>query len=153
MELDLFNCPEWGIVAQNITVYESTFGVLNFYAAIARLLSQALGYTAANTTSCTSIVRVVIPLELPQIPTTSYVIDFTFDNTATNIQWVHIAEVRFLEEEDIQCPTPSSTAGKYEMHMTYTRSLVIIMYIVAGITSTTPCGFDLRLPLNLAFSR
>jgi len=45
-----------------------------------------------NTTSCTSIVRVVIPLELPQTPKYIYAIDFTFDNTATNIQWVHIAE-------------------------------------------------------------
>jgi len=103
VELDLFNCPEWGIAAQTITVYEFTFGILNFFAAVAR----ALGHTTASTTSCTSIVRVVIPLELPQSSTCSYTIDFTFDNTATNIQWVHTAEVMFLEEEDTQCPTPS----------------------------------------------
>jgi len=107
VELDLFNCPEWGIAAQTITVYEYTLGILNFFAAAAR----ALGHTTANTTSCTSIVRVVIPLELPQNQTYIYVIDLTFDNTATTIQWVYIAEVRFLEEEDTQCPTPSSTAG------------------------------------------
>jgi len=118
VELDLFNCPEWGIAAQTITVYEYTLGILNFFAAVAR----ALGHTTASTTSCTSIVRVVTPLELPQNPTPSYVIDFTFDNTTTNIQWVHIAEVRFLEEEDTQCPTPSSTAGKQEMNVGhYTR--------------------------------
>jgi len=107
VELDLFTCPEWGIATQTITVYEYTLGILNFFAALAR----ALGHTTASITSCTSIVRVVIPLELPQNPTPSYVIDFTFDNTATNIQWVHIAEVRFLEDEDTQCLTPSSTAG------------------------------------------
>ena len=67
--------------------------------------------THAVAAGCTSIVRVVIPLELPQSSTPSYVIDFTFDNFATHLQWVHIAEVRFLEEEDTQCPTPSSTAG------------------------------------------
>ena len=117
VELDLFNCPEWGIAAQSITVYEFNFGILNFDAAIARRLNLVLGWTTTNASSCTSIVRVVIPLlELPQNPTTSfpsYVIDFTFDNTATSysIQWVHIAEVRFLEEEGTQCPTPSSTAG------------------------------------------
>ena len=104
VELDLFNCPERGIAAQTITVYEYTRGIL-FFPGIQRVL----GHTTANATSCTSIVRVVIPLELPQNPTPFYVIEFTFDNAT--IQWVHIAEVRFLEEEDAQCPTPSSTAG------------------------------------------
>ena len=108
VELDLLNCPEWGIAAETITVYEYNFGILNFVAAIA----TELGRRTTNATSCTSIVRVVIPLELPQNPTIPYVIDFTFSNTATNIQWVHIAEVRFLEEEGTQCPTPTSTAGK-----------------------------------------
>ena len=122
VELDLFNCPEWGIAAQSITVYEYNFGILNFDAVYARLQNLALGYTTANTTSCTSIVKVVIPLELPQIPTTSYVIYFTFDNTATNA-WVHIAEVRFLEEEGTQCPTPSSTAGWFLMYSSMRKSL------------------------------
>ena len=108
VELDLFNCPEWGIAAQSITVYENNFGILNFVAAAA----TELGRRTTTATSCTSIVRVVIPLELPQNPTTVNVIDFTFDNTATSIQWVHIAEVRFLEDEGTQCPTPTSTAGK-----------------------------------------
>jgi len=30
VELDLFNCPEWGIAAQTITVYEYTSGILSF---------------------------------------------------------------------------------------------------------------------------
>jgi len=107
VELDLFNCPKWDIAAQTITVYEYTHGILSFI----RPTARALGHTTTNITSCTSIVRVVIPLELPQNPAPFYIIDFTFDNTTNNTQWVHIAEVRFLEEEDTQCPTPSSTAG------------------------------------------
>ena len=127
VELNLFNCPEWGIAAQTITVYEYSFGILNFFAAIAR----ALGHTTANTTSCTSIVRAVIPLELPQNPTYIYVIEFTFDNAATNIQWLHIAEVTFLEEEVTQCPTPSSTAGKQEMCVGhYTRPGEIPLIVI-----------------------
>jgi len=106
VELDLFNCTEWGIAAQTITVYEYTSGILSFPG-----IQRALGHTTASNTSCTSIVRVVISLELPQNPAPFYAIQFTFDNTATHIQWVHIAEVRFFEEEDAQCPTPSSTAG------------------------------------------
>ena len=107
VKLDLFNCPKWGIAAQNITVYEYSFETINFIDPTAR----ALGHTTTSTTSCTSIVRVVIPLELLQYPAPFYAIEFTFDKNATDIQWVHIAEVRFLEEEDTQCPTPSSTAG------------------------------------------
>jgi len=127
VELDLFNCPEWGIAAQTITMYEYAVGILNFFAVAAR----ALGHTKASTTSCTSIVRVVIPLELPQSSTPSYAIDFTFDNTATNIQWVHIAEVTFLEEEDTHCPTPSSTAGKQEMSVGhYTRLNEIPLIVI-----------------------
>ena len=127
VELDLFNCPEWGIAAQTITVYEFTFGILNFFAAVAR----ALGHTTASTTSCISIVTVVIPLELPQSSTRSYTFDFTFDNTTTNIQWVHTAEVTFLEEEDTQCPTPSSTAGKQETCVVhYTRPCEIPLIVI-----------------------
>ena len=107
VELDLFNCPEWGIAAQSITVYEFGFGIFNFIATAA----TELGRRTINATSCTSIVRVVIPLVPPQNPTLFYFIDFTFDNAATNAQWVLIAEVRFLEEEGTQCPTPSSIAG------------------------------------------
>jgi len=107
VELDLFNCPQWGIAAYIITVYEYTFEITDFIVTDARVL----GSTAVNILSCTSIVRVVIPLVLPQYPNPLYVIYFTFDIAATTIQWVHIAEVKFLEEEDTQCPTPSSTVG------------------------------------------
>jgi len=130
VELDLFNCPEWGIAAQTITVYEYTLGILNFVADAA----TTLGHTTASTTSCISIVRVVIPLVLPQNPTYIYVIDFTFDITATNIQWVHIAEVTFLEKEDTQCPTPSTTAGMIIangfMYSCMRRILKVVQFIM-----------------------
>ena len=130
--MDLSILQEWswicstvqsGVLQLKLSLCTNT--ILNFHAVIARLLNLALGHTTTNTTSCTSIVRVVIPLELPQNPTTIYVIDFTFDDTATTVQWVHIAELRFLEEDDNQCPTPSSTAGRYEMRVGYniTRTL------------------------------
>ena len=140
VELDLFNCPEWGIAAQSITVYEFNFGILNFDAAIARRLNLVLGWTTTNSSSCTTIVRVLIPLlELPQNPTTSYVIDFTFDNTATSysIQWVHTAEVRFLGEEGTQCPTPTSTAGMIT-HLASENHLIIFMqHTIYKDSSTT----------------
>ena len=126
VELDLFNCPQWGIAAQTITVYEYTLGILNFVAAAAR----ALGHTTASTISCTSIVRVVIPLELPQNPIPSYVIDFTFDGFATHLQWVYVAEVRFLEEYT----TPSSTAGMITANSD--RFCVLLHEIFTSILTT-----------------
>jgi len=78
VELDLFNCPQWGIAAYIITVYEYSFEITDFIVTDAR----------ANMLSCTSVVRVVIPLVpvLRQNPRPSYVIYFTFDITATTIQ-------------------------------------------------------------------
>jgi len=105
--LDLFNCPQWGIAADMITVYEYSSDITDFILTDARVL----GSTTTNILSCTSIVRFVIPLVLPRYPRSVYVIYFTFDIAATTISWVHIAEVKFLEKEDTQCPTPSSTVG------------------------------------------
>ena len=97
VELDLFNCPEWGIAAPSITVYNST-DILSFDREVARTYYSTLGSTTEAATSCNSTVTVCIPLQPPQNPQSIYIIDFTFNDTHDNIQWVHIAEVRFFEE-------------------------------------------------------
>ena len=104
VELDLFNCPEWGIAAPSITVYTYN-DILNFDRGVATALHPVLTIDAA--TSCNSTVTVCIPLQLPQNPQPIYIIDFTFNNTHDNIQWVHIAEVRFFKGNQL-C---RSTAG------------------------------------------
>ena len=108
VELDLFNCPEWGIAAPSITVYTYT-NILNFDRGVATALNLVLGITTDAATSCNSTVTVCIPLQLPQIQQPIYIIDFTFNNTHDNIQWVHIAEVRFFEERRLSLSSAGMT--------------------------------------------
>ena len=129
VELDLFNCPEWGIAAQSITVYKY-FDITNFDVDLAGALSPALGHTMAGTTSCTSIVRVDIPLEVSQNPTAFYFIVFTFGNVAaSNIKWVHIAEVRFFEEEGSQCPTSTGRIIPYIWKFSCSKIFVFYYFV------------------------
>ena len=60
VELELFNCPEWGIAAPSITVYiwNAFPGQLPSPRAIATHLG---GVTTLTSTSCNSITRVLIP--------------------------------------------------------------------------------------------
>jgi len=116
VELEVFNCPEWGIAAPNITVYTwVTFpGLLPSPRAIATRLG---GVTTLTSTSCNSITRVLIPLQQSG-SAQFYYLEFTFDG-APSVQWVHLAEVRFFDS--IPPPTPttslmSSPTGKYIVH-------------------------------------
>ena len=122
VELDLFNCPEWGIAAPSITVY--THSSFNFDRDAAKNLS--LGNTTDAATSCNSTVTVCIPLQLPQNQQRIYIIDFTFKNTHDNIQWVHIAEVRFSEGDQL-CP---NTTGIYYLHINKNQHTPLFSLIV-----------------------
>ena len=108
VELELFNCPEWGIAAPNITVYTwVTFpGLLPSPRAIATRLG---GVTTLTSTSCNSITRVLIPLQ--QISSAPfYYLEFTFDG-APSVQWVHLAEVRFFDSIPPSTPATSSMSS------------------------------------------
>ena len=115
VELELFNCPEWGIAAPNITVY--TWNVFPGLLPSSRALATRLGgVTTLNSTSCDSITRVLIPLQ-QNSPAGFYYLEFTFDG-APSVQWVHLAEVRFFDSIASPTPTTSSSAstGKYIGH-------------------------------------
>ena len=131
VELDLFNCPEWGIAAPSITVY--TYSSFNFDRDAAKNLS--LGSTTDAATSCNSTVTVCIPLQLPQNPQCIYIIDFTFNNTPDNIQWVHIAEVRFSEGDQL-CP---NTTGIYYLHIN--KNQYIPFHLLCTQNSVSPSWF------------
>ena len=115
VELELFNCPEWGIAAPNITVYTWVQfpSVLPSPRAIATRLG---GVTTLTSTSCNSITRVLIPLQQSG-SAQFYYLEFTFDG-APSVQWVHLAEVRFFDSIPSPIPVPttssmSTSTGKY----------------------------------------
>jgi hypothetical protein len=77
IELVMFNCPEWGIGAQQITVFLLSTSGSDFL--IGKEVNPII-------TSCDSLVRVCIPQF-----TASEVISLAFNN----LDWVYIAEVIF----------------------------------------------------------
>ena len=105
IELDLFLCPEWNIGAPNITVAGSD------------LLGSsvlATGYTPSQS-SCDSLSTVSIPLQGDSSYPTWHIL-VTFPSPHEDIQWVHVGEVRFLNESVYGHPssrhTSEPTSGK-----------------------------------------
>ena len=130
VELDLFNCPEWGIATPSITVYNYT-EILNFDREV---VNSTLGSTTEAATSCNSTVTVCIPLQLSHNSQSIYIIDFTFNNTHDNIQWVHIAEVRFFEERHVS----ASTAGMTLMNVqTYCKHVIYQIYSISSVQTSS----------------
>ena len=103
IELDLFNCPEWGTAAPNITVY--MWRLFPATLPTPRRFATRLGsVTTLDSTSCDSITTVLIPLQ-QTVNLMIYYLEFTFDE-APSVQWVHLAEVRFFNSTP---PTPTTT--------------------------------------------
>ncbi len=77
IEIVLFNCPEWGISVESITL---------------RTSAGFAGATNPTVTSCDSLVRVCIRDLLTSSAQTDLTLRFTLTNPT---DWVHIAEVSF----------------------------------------------------------
>ncbi len=82
VEVVMFNCPEWGISVDIITLYGSTtiFPIGN-----------ALTTISPNITSCDFLVRVCISRSVTQ---TALTLRFHLSSAST---WLHLAEVSFYE--------------------------------------------------------
>ena len=93
MELVLFNCPDLGIGAMDITVETGTGSQL-----------EVLGNFTLQNTSCDSLLTVCIPLIMRGNSTITYAIHF-LAGTNPDIDWTHIAEVTFYEDS-VECADP-----------------------------------------------
>ncbi len=84
VEVVMFNCPEWGISVDGITLYEST--------------STNLATVSPNITSCDSLVRVCIsgPVSLERLT-----LRFQLSSAST---WIHLAEVTFYGADPTSPP-------------------------------------------------
>ncbi len=82
VEVVMFNCPEWGISVDSITLYQST---------ATTSIGTVLAAISPTITSCDSLVRVCISRETN--PDQSILtLRFQFSSAST---WVHLAEVSF----------------------------------------------------------
>ena len=93
-EIVMFNCPEWGIGVQTVRLRESSGPVLSTGS------GTALGSFCPVASSCTSLVRVCMPLSSSQrFLGLQFIPPF-------GSNWVHLAEVTFYNSNST-C-TPSS---------------------------------------------
>ena len=83
VEVVMFNCPQWGIGVQNITVYEN--------------MTDILSKQTGNITSCEYLVKTCI-----MAPFSSPTVSLKF-NRLTTSRWVHLAEVTFHTSTS-ECP-------------------------------------------------
>ena len=109
VELYVFHCPAWGIGTDDITIHNGaafpTF-IPGQFPSRGRVL------LTSDMQNCTSLTRVSIPLQMAT-STSSYFIEiYSF----SEIEWVHIAEVRFSDQCDsttMATTNPELPPGKW----------------------------------------
>ena len=102
VELYVFHCPLWGIGAKIIVVHNGA-AFPQFIQGI--FPSRGRVFLTSDMQNCTSLTRVSIPLQMAT-NTSSYFIEI---NSFSELEWVHIAEVRFN-----QCD--STTMATTDLH-------------------------------------
>ena len=119
MELVLFNCPDSGIGAMDITVETGPSSQL-----------EILGNFTLQNTSCDSLLTVCVPLVARVDPVTTYRINF-LAGTNPDIDWTHIAEVTFYEDS-VECadpfpvtPAPTEPTGMHTELYNYISHLLM----------------------------
>ena len=96
IELDLFLCPEWHISAPVIAMYgdESRDVVPRTIQSLTFLGSR---YNQPSQSSCDSLSTVSIPLQNDAASSSYLTVHIVVEITEnSNIEWVHVGEVRFL---------------------------------------------------------
>ncbi len=105
VEVVMFNCPEWGISVDSITLYGST---------VVTSIGNVLATISPTITSCDSIVRVCSCISRPVI-FELLTLSFQLSSAST---WVHLAEVSFYgacftcPPDSVLNPPHTSTLGK-----------------------------------------
>ena len=105
VELYVFHCPAWGIGAEDITICNAANFprfITGTFPSIGRVI------VTSDMQNCTSLTRVSIPLQMAN-STSNYFIEI--NSPSGRIEWVHIAEVRFSDNQPIQTTTVESGIG------------------------------------------
>ena len=102
VELYVFNCPLWGIGAEDITIHNgATFPQF----IPGTFPSRGRVALTSDMQDCTSLTRVSIPLQMAT-STSSYFIEI--NSVSGTIEWVHIAEVRFSDDCAMSTMSPNT---------------------------------------------
>ena len=93
IEIDLFHCPEWGIGAPEIYVYYNE----EYDLTLSNTNRRPFRHVEPSQSSCDSLLTVVLP-NSGIILTAHQIFFILVDLTDTTIQWVHVGEVRFFQD-------------------------------------------------------
>ena len=136
VKLWLFNCPQWGIAIDAITLHQSRR---------VKDVQQVsfLDLNAPKITSCDSLIKVCIPCQ--DCDSTHRILGLIFHSTGAN--WIHIAEVRFYDSGVSSCPEDiiitMSTPNTCPLDTTITMSTPDTTIT----TSTVPSIIPIILPV------
>ena len=110
IRLNLFQCPQWGIGAPNITVYarnSKSGDFFNFYPE--KHNTVVLAQLQDNQSSCNDLVPVTIPLETYTQYNICYIV-VSFE-PQPDIDWVYMGEVQLFDTPTQPPPLISSAPG------------------------------------------
>ena len=134
INMSLFNCPQWGIGAPNITVYakKEAIGIVSFVAKDTSTIF--LLQTQGIWSSCDSLVPVTIPLQKGMLYQIWYIVVSFEPQPATD--WVHVGEVQFF---DVSLPplstgTDSTTSKFFYTALKYDYSIMLLHNINQKLT-------------------
>ncbi len=117
VEVVMFNCPEWGISVDSITLLGSNNN--------SRIVENNLHNIIPTSTSCDSLVRVCISKSVDStLPVLTLRFQLSPDST-----WVHLAEVSFYEAYPT-CPPWTNIAETTETESMLTSSLIVVSSIL-----------------------
>ena len=106
VELYVFHCLAWGIGTEDIAIHNG----VTFPQFIPEIFpSRGRVILTSDMQDCTSLTRVSIPLQMAN-STSSYFIEI--NSVLREIEWVHIAEVRFSDQCDSTTIAPTNSTTK-----------------------------------------
>ncbi len=135
VEVVMFNCPEWGISVDNITLLGSNNN--------SRIIENRLVDISLTYTSCASLVRVCISLSSQKLISSNLPVLTLSFQLSPDSTWVHLAEVTFygagptcpsdtFYDDDSTCPSnaPETVTNTTTTEITTTSIADPILIIV-----------------------
>ena len=104
IEVVMFNCPEWGIRVNKVSLLEAE-SVLSFGTQVSETITT-------NDTSCSSLVRVRMALS-QRVTLPVLILKFSLSGNSSG-EWIHLAEVTFLPPSSTNLTISNEEAGAPE---------------------------------------
>ena len=117
IEIAIFHCPVLGIGITGVKVY-SSFIFPSFISAASSLL---ITYNSLFSDNCQSLSTISIPIQPPMASSSFYFIEFLFTggSSVNQLNWLHLAEIRFSDEAFTSNTTTTESEGEIRTGLIY----------------------------------